>query len=80
MTDIAEIAQKLTKAQRGCLEEVAMAGPDGLGFGHSASFMRRRLIAMGLTERLPARSFTIVREVLTPRGTAVRKHLKGEPS
>ena len=74
-----QIAANLTKAQRTVMDEVASAGPAGLGFGKSALFMRRRLISMGLTERLPSNGgLQVAREVLTPLGLQVRAILRGE--
>lgn len=79
--EIERVAKGLSKAQRAVLDEVADAGVNGLGFGRSALFMRKRLIQMGLTERIPniSGALVVARERLSDLGLAVRRHLKDQP-
>jgi hypothetical protein len=62
---------KLTPARRRVLEEIRDAGPEGLGFGRSPTYMRRRLEANGLIERVGTpRVLEVIRHRLTDAGRA----------
>lgn len=76
MTDIPEIAAKLTKAQRQALplfEENVRYGPC---FPPNTSWVKTHLYKLGLLERNPYGAVFEFR--LTPLGVVVRDHIKGE--